>query len=151
MPTVTVASPQGKWLLAGRPGIDFRQEQIFSFSHHVSRSRGFLSQKYAIIYGSVGFQQNRIRGIFFTYCVKQIPFERLVVINLMKTLPRFMKWIQPTFLALLLEGLLMSSFMPLSGMCYILFTFSDYYFIFLMSCMITACLLHLILFVPVPL
>lgn len=128
MPIVTIASPQGKSLLAGRPGIDFRQGQRFFSSHITFKRISFVERCHYVMFNWILTEQDS--GYFFTCFMKRIPFEKLVVVQLMKTLPCFMKRIQPTFLAVLLEGLLILSFMPLSGMCYTRFRFSDLSFHF---------------------
>jgi len=123
MPTVTVASPQGKWLLAGRPGIDFRQGQrFFFFSSHITfKGISFAGSCHYVRFHWILTEQDS--GYFFTSFMKQNSFEKLVVVQRMKTLPCFMKQIEPIFFALLLVGILILSFMPVTGMCYIRFRF----------------------------
>jgi hypothetical protein len=63
MPIVTIASPQGKRLLAGRPGIDFRQGQRFFFiTYHVQGD--FLRRKMPLCNVQLDFNRTGF-GVFF--------------------------------------------------------------------------------------
>jgi hypothetical protein len=69
MPTVTVASPQGKWLLAGRPGIDFRF--LFFSTYHVQGD--FLRRKMPLCKVTLDFNRPGF-GVFFYVLHEAEPF-----------------------------------------------------------------------------